>query len=78
MILMQGKIFKTSQEFCIYIDNIVSNTGMSHMEAVLEYCKQNYIDPEDISKMVNKQLKEKIAVNMIEENYLPKRATLDI
>jgi hypothetical protein len=78
MILMQGKIFKTSHEFCIYIDNIVSNTGMNHMEAVLEYCKQNYIDPEDISKMVNKQLKEKIAVNMIEENYLPKRATLDV
>jgi len=48
------------------------------MEAVLKYCEENYIDPEDISSMINKQLKEKIAVNMMEENYLPKRATLDI
>ena len=48
------------------------------MEAVLKYCEENYIDPEDISSMVNKALKQKIAVNMVDENLLPKRATLDI
>ena len=75
---MQGKMFKSTQEFAMFIDSHVATTGMTHMEAVLKYCEENYIDPEDISSMINKQLKEKIAVNMMEENYLPKRATLDI
>ena len=75
---MEGRIFKSTQDFAIFIDEIVSETGMTHMEAVLKYCEENYIDPEDISSMVNKQLKEKIAVNMMDENYLPKRARLDV
>lgn len=75
---MQGKMFKNTQEFAIYIDNIVSEKGLTHMEAVLQYCEENFIDPEDISSMVNKALKQKIAVNMMDENMLPKRARLDI
>lgn len=71
-------MFKSTQEFAMFIDSHVAQTGLTHMEAVLKYCEENYIDPEDISSMINKQLKEKIAVNMMEENYLPKRATLDI
>ena len=57
---------------------MVSSRKITHMEAVLEYCKENFIDPEDISSMVNKNLKQKIAVNMRDENYLPKVAKLDI
>jgi len=76
---MKGKMFKNTQEFAIYIDSVVAeNIGMTHMEAVLKYCEENYIDPEDISSMINKALKQKIAVNMVDENLLPKRATLDI
>lgn len=71
-------MFKSTQEFALYIDNIVAESGMTHMEAVLKYCEENFIDPEDISSMVNKALKQKIAVNMMEENLLPQRATLDI
>jgi len=72
-------MFKNTQEFAIYIDSVVAeNIGMTHMEAVLKYCEENYIDPEDISSMINKALKQKIAVNMVDENLLPKRATLDI
>jgi hypothetical protein len=48
------------------------------MDAVLLYCEKNFIDPEDISKLINKNLKQKIELNMIEANYLPKKGTLDI
>ena len=75
---MQGKMFKNTQDFAIFIDGVVSDTGLTHMEAVLQYCEENFIDPEDISSMINKALKQKIAVNMMEENMLPKRATLDV
>jgi hypothetical protein len=73
-----GKIFKNTNEFSIYIESIVADKKITHMEAVLLYCQENYIDPEDISSMINKNLKQKIELNMIEENYLPKKGTLDI
>ena len=48
------------------------------MDAILEYCKENYLEPQDIAKLVNKSLKEKVALNMQELNYLPKKAQLDV
>jgi hypothetical protein len=48
------------------------------MDAVLLYCEQNFIDPEDISKLINKNLKQKIEMNMIDQNYLPKKSSLDL
>lgn len=75
---MQGKIFKNSNEFALYIEDIVAEKRISHMDAVLLYCEVNFIDPEDISSMINKNLKQKIELNMIEANYLPKKGSLDI
>jgi hypothetical protein len=75
---MEGKIFKTTNEFALYIESIVAEKNISHMDAVLLYCEQNFIDPEDISSMINKNLKQKIELNMIEMNLLPKKGTLDI
>ena len=71
-------MFKTSNEFSLYIEQIVNEKRCTHMDAVLEYCKENFLEPEDIAKLVNKSLKEKIALNMQELNYLPKKAQLDV
>ena len=78
MLFRSGKIFKNTTEFALYIESIVVEKRISHMDAVLLYCEQNFIDPEDISSMINKNLKQKIELNMIEANYLPKKGTLDI
>jgi hypothetical protein len=75
---MEGKIFKNNNEFALYIESVVIERKISHMDAVLLYCEQNFIDPEDISKLINKNLKQKIEMNMIEQNYLPKKGSLDI
>jgi hypothetical protein len=75
---MEGKIFKNNNEFALYIENLVIERKMTHMDAVLLYCQQNFIDPEDISKLINKNLKQKIEMNMIEQNYLPKKGSLDL
>jgi hypothetical protein len=75
---MEAKMFKNTNEFSLYIESIVVEKKISHMDAVLLYCEENYIDPEDISPMINKNLKQKIELNMIEQNYLPKKGTLDI
>lgn len=71
-------IFKTSNEFSLHIESIVREKKITHMDAVLEYCKENFLEPEDIARLINKSLKEKIAVNMQDLNYLPKKAQLDV
>jgi hypothetical protein len=71
-------MFKTSNEFSLYIEQVVNQKRITHMDAILEYCKENYLEPEDIAKLVNKSLKEKVALNMQELNYLPKKAQLDV
>jgi hypothetical protein len=71
-------MFKTSNEFSLHIEQLAREKRMSHMDAVLDYCKENYLEPEDVAKLINKSLKDKIEVDFREANYLPKQATLDV
>lgn len=71
-------MFKNSNEFSLYIEQLVQTKRMSHMDAVLDYCKENYLEPDDVKSLINKSLKEKIEMNFRELNYLPKQAQLDV
>lgn len=71
-------MFKTANEFSLHIEQMVRDSKMTYMDAVLEYCKENYLEPEDVSKLINKSLKDKIEMNFRELNYLPKQAQLDV
>ena len=75
---MQGRIFKNTNEFSLFIEELVREKKVSHMDAVLKYCEENFIDPEDIAPLINKSLKAKIELNMIEANMLPKKGMLDL
>ena len=70
-------MFKNSTEFSLHIEDIATNQRMSHMDAVLHYCKENYIEPEEIVSLISKSLKDKIENDMKESNLLPKTATLE-
>jgi hypothetical protein len=71
-------IFKNANDFSLHIEQIVSTSNINYMDAVLEYCKENYLEPEDVSKLINKSLKDKIEMDFRELNYLPKQAQLDV
>lgn len=71
-------MFKNSNEFSMYIEQVVREKRMSYMDAVLDYCKENFLEPSDVSKLINKSLKDKIEMDFRELNYLPKQAQLDI
>ncbi len=71
-------MFKTSNQFSLYIEKQARDKRMSHMDAVLEYCKENFLEPEDIASMINKSLKDKIEMDFRDANMLPKQAQLDI
>ena len=76
--MTQQKLFKSANEFSLHIEDLVKEHRISHMDAVLKYCTDNMLEPEEIASKVNKSLKEKIALNMQELNFLPKQASLDV
>ena len=56
-----------SKEFSLKIEGIVKSKRCSHMDAILEFCKDNELDPGTVGGMISKSLKEKIkaeAVNL--------------
>ena len=68
----------TPKKFSIMIEKIAKDSGCNHMDAVIDYCEKNKIEPEQIKPLVTKSLKEKLEVNAREINFLPKVATLPI
>ncbi len=72
------KFFKNANQFSLHIEKMVQEHKLSHMDAVLKFCADNLLEPEDVAKRINRVLKEKIALEMMELNYLPKQAKLDI
>jgi hypothetical protein len=68
-----------SKEFSLKIEQIVKERkGISYMDAVLLYCEQNDIDPSTVAPLLTKTLKDKIAIEAQNLNYLPKTGQLPV
>ena len=62
----------TPNKFALIVENIVKDKKISYIDAILDYCADNEIDPANARSMINKTLKEKIAyeaqnLNMLKE-----------
>ena len=71
-------LLKTTKSFTIAIENIAKEKQITHMEAVLWYCSKEGVEPDTVSSLISKGLKEKIEANARELNFLPKQAQLPI
>ena len=69
-------MFQNSNDFSLYIETMAIDEGISCYNALLNYCHDNDIDPEDIAKNVNKNLKEKLAVEFADMGLLKKSPSL--
>jgi len=69
---------QSSNEFYIKIQELVEETKLSYMDAVLHYCDQNGMEPETAAQLVNSKLKAQIREEAEELNFLPKTAKLPI
>ena len=66
------------KKFSIAIEKTVIANEVTYMEAVLDYCEKNSIEPDTIKPLISKSLKEKIESNARDLNYLPRVAQLPI
>jgi|TARA_A100001011_G_scaffold123220_1_gene130041 hypothetical protein len=68
----------TPKQFALIIEKRASKKRLTHMEAVLDYCREKEIEPDQITHLINRALKDKIKMNAQDLNFLPKTATLPI
>lgn len=64
--------FISKDKFAEDIEALVLRTKMNYIDAIVEYCSQNEIEVESVSKLLNKPLKEKVKADATELNYLKK------
>lgn len=70
--------FFTPTKFSTMIEEMVLNKKVTYMDACLEYCKENNVEPESIGRLVNKSLKQKIQVEAELLHFFPKSSTLPV
>ena len=54
---------QTSKTFSLEIEKMAKEKDISHMDAVVEYCRIKGVEPESVSRFVSKSLKDKIEAN---------------
>lgn len=57
-------MFKNANQFSLYIEGIVNNTDFTYTEAILNFCEENMLEPEDVKVLVSKSLKDKLYIEM--------------
>lgn len=70
-------MFKTPVEFSLYIETMVLEKNLTHMEALLQFCEDNTVDPIEIKDLVTKSLKDKVRSNFKDIGLLVKEAELE-
>ena len=69
--------FLTKSKFSKLIEESVIDKKLSYMDAILEICEKNNIEPEDVRKFVSPIIKDKLEAEAMSLNLLPKTNSLD-
>ena len=64
--------FISKDKFASDIEQLVLATQMNYIDAIVQYCDDNGIEIESVSKLMSKPLKEKVKYDATELNYLKK------
>lgn len=75
---LEIKMFNTSQEFSVYIEQTALTENQTCTETLIHYCDERGIEFEDISKMVSPSLKGKLHLEMIASGLLPEQSALEV
>lgn len=62
--------FLSKEKFAVDIEEIVKNSNLNYIDAIVEYCEKNGVEIEVAVKLVSKPLKEKLRYDATELNYL--------
>ena len=64
--------FLSPDKFSIDIERYVRDNKCNYIDGIIQYCQENEIEIETVSKLMSKPLKEKLKNNAIDLNFLKK------
>ena len=64
-------IFANATDFSLHIEELSANRRLTYIDAVLFYCKENFVEPEEIAPLISPALKDKIAMALRQDRMLP-------
>ena len=68
---------QNTKTFSLEIEKMAQEKSISHMDAVLEYCKTKELEPESVTRLISKSLKDKIEANARSEAFNNVRTSRD-
>lgn len=68
----------TELEFSNMIRDLAKQNRSSIMEAIIKYCDENFIEPDEIKSMIIGPLKDRLRREFEEVNMLKKAARFDV
>jgi hypothetical protein len=57
------KLFRSSSEFSQFIEKRATENGGTYVDTILEFCEENNLEPNDVSNLISKSLKDKLEVD---------------
>lgn len=60
------------------IEDTVRKTDLGYLDSILHLCEENKIELEDVKKYLNDNIKQKLEVEAMNLNFIPKVNTLDV
>jgi hypothetical protein len=64
--------------FSLMIEATATREGITHMEAITDYCSKTGLEVEVAAQLINGTLKSKIELEARTLRYLPKNSTLPV
>lgn len=64
--------FLSPERFSLDIERYVRDNNCNYIEGIVQYCEENEIEIEKITKLISKPLKEKLKNDAVELNFLKK------
>lgn len=64
--------FLTQSKFSSDIEMSVRESNLSYIESIVQYCEDNSIEIESVSKLLSKPLKERLRCEAMQLNFLKK------
>ena len=64
--------FMTAAKFSLEIEEIVKNSKLNYIEAVVQVCEDKNIELDSVNKLISKPLKEKLKYDAQRLNFMKK------
>ena len=74
---MSEETFLTKSKFSLLVEECVKDKRITYMDAILDICERNNIEPEDVRKFVSPIIKGKLEAEAMQLNLLPRTNTID-